>query len=358
MLGHAEFLAMRRFTALDGLRAIAVILVIDNHVPGTAFPIDGALGVTVFFVLSGFLITTLALREEGASGGLSLKAFYVRRTMRIFPAYYATLALYCLIVFGLNADFALQERARLLEALPYYLTYLNEFHLNAKAAAGLAHPVFGQSWSLAIEEKFYLVWPFLGFVLLRAKPGPRLLVAVALAVFFYAMSGRTLWGLVSYGHILVGCCLAIVMHQERGYRVMSTLARPGIRDAVIVGWLVLQFAPGLAELRQTAVYSLVVAAVVVVVTVAESRWKRLLSTRIAAFIGARSYGMYLLHVLVMSALGLALGSLPRAIYPWVAYPLCVVASALAAHVMYVVLESPAIAKGHQWSARIKAGQAR
>ena len=93
---------------LDGMRALAVLLVVAAHV-GSYFATNvlaayelGGRGVTIFFVLSGSLITSLALKEEAARGRLSFRAFYIRRTFRIFPLYYLVLLLYCVLVLGLN----------------------------------------------------------------------------------------------------------------------------------------------------------------------------------------------------------------------------------------------------------------
>ena len=83
-LTHADYLALRRFPALDGLRAIAAVLVVFFHYGGPDW-LQGWAGVQMFFVLSGFLITTLMLREERGTGRISLKEFYLRRSFRILP---------------------------------------------------------------------------------------------------------------------------------------------------------------------------------------------------------------------------------------------------------------------------------
>src|SRR5262245_38320588 len=96
---YQEFRELTRFPALDGVRAIAVLMVITVH---SGFHsdfwlwglVDGSMGVPIFFVLSGYLITTLCLREEADRGSVSLKAFYIRRALRLLPAYYLTLILY------------------------------------------------------------------------------------------------------------------------------------------------------------------------------------------------------------------------------------------------------------------------
>ena len=88
-----RYKARKRIKELDGLRAIAVLLVVTVHMHDKVWTrLNGGLGVVIFFVLSGYLITMLALREEEARGGLDFTAFYIRRTFRIFPLYYVVLA--------------------------------------------------------------------------------------------------------------------------------------------------------------------------------------------------------------------------------------------------------------------------
>src|SRR5262245_1891357 len=91
-LSHDEYLGVRYFTPLDGVRAIAVLMVVTWHVPASRFHVvNGYRGVTAFFVLSGFLITTLGLREESKTGRLRVSGFLVRRIFRILPLYYFVL---------------------------------------------------------------------------------------------------------------------------------------------------------------------------------------------------------------------------------------------------------------------------
>src|SRR5262245_54772713 len=104
---YADYQRRKYLPELDGLRAISVLLVVSVHLHDFESVwkwLAGWQGVTVFFVLSGYLITTLALREEGQTGALSLGAFYVRRSLRIFPLYFLTLAAYCILIFGLGLN--------------------------------------------------------------------------------------------------------------------------------------------------------------------------------------------------------------------------------------------------------------
>lgn len=143
----SQVLQRRHLPALDGLRAVAVGTVVVYH--GGVSAVPGDLGVTAFFVLSGFLITWLLLREEGHSGGIDLGAFYMRRILRIFPAYFA------LIFFSLAVDYLIAgdpwTAGRIASAFTYTLNYHNAFF-------GHEGPI-AHGWSLAVEEQFYLLWP-------------------------------------------------------------------------------------------------------------------------------------------------------------------------------------------------------
>jgi peptidoglycan/LPS O-acetylase OafA/YrhL len=168
----------QRISSLDGTRAISITLVITAHLKLTegwplAWRLDyGNLGVRTFFVISGFLITSLLLKEINRTGSVNLKDFYVRRTFRIMPAYYIYIGVIALLI---PTGWVAATYSDLLPALAYYANY--------------DHPnlALGMTWSLSVEEQFYLLWPatlfFLGlrrakiacFVLLFTAPVFRLL---------------------------------------------------------------------------------------------------------------------------------------------------------------------------------------
>lgn len=158
-------LSSRHFPALDGLRGIAVLLVMLYHFAmhgelGTAHPADrvvadllmaGWSGVDLFFVLSGFLITGILF--DARHGPRYFRTFYMRRTLRIFPLYYAVLVL-VFFVFTPGPDPAGLEREQV-----WYWTYLLNFRIAYDGWPD--NPVIGHFWTLAVEEQFYLVWPLL-----------------------------------------------------------------------------------------------------------------------------------------------------------------------------------------------------
>src|SRR4051812_6041644 len=152
--------------ALDGLRALAIVMVVCHHsMPffrgNDRFPTGGLLGVDVFFVLSGFLITTLLLEERRDTGSISLRAFYKRRALRLFPALWVLLAVHAAVAHQAGWDMT-TEWHTILAALTYTTNWAPVFHWNLNA-----DQVF--LWSLAVEEQFYLVWPFVLRRLLRVS---------------------------------------------------------------------------------------------------------------------------------------------------------------------------------------------
>lgn len=154
-----------RIASLDGLRAVSILLVCFGHLAGTVnfpdalsvFHNVGNFGVKVFFVISGFLITLLLLRERKRFGKINLKQFYIRRTIRLFPAFY-----FYIVCIAVAENFGLITLlpGDLLHAATYTMNYHNE------RSWWLNH-----TWSLAVEEQFYLLWPGLLclFGVLKAK---------------------------------------------------------------------------------------------------------------------------------------------------------------------------------------------
>src|SRR5271157_945604 len=153
---------MQQIPSLDGLRAISIALVLYGHATGTlGFPIASdrfglaAAGVRTFFIISGFLITKLLLKEIASKGTISLRAFYRRRVLRIFPAFYA----YWLVTLALVMVGLLAVPAR---DLAYAATYTINYVVDRSWSVG-------HLWSLAVEEQFYALWPLTLFFLGRKR---------------------------------------------------------------------------------------------------------------------------------------------------------------------------------------------
>jgi len=172
---------------------LAVVLVVVVHatyllVPewsGRWLP-GGFLGVDVFFVLSGFLITTLLLEEHARSGTVSMRSFFARRTLRLLPAVGALLAVHGLLAVWAGADLSLEARTAVAVAL-YGTNWVAAG--GGSLAAGLGH-----LWSLSVEEQFYLLWPALLLFAMRGRRPTRVIVVIALTGIVWATAVRAwLW---------------------------------------------------------------------------------------------------------------------------------------------------------------------
>jgi peptidoglycan/LPS O-acetylase OafA/YrhL len=352
--------------ALDGLRALAVLAVIGIHVgvlPG------GYLGVDVFFVLSGFLITTLLINEWDKRGGrVSFRDFYARRVLRLFPALGCVLAV--AVVFGgvLLAVAGPGDRPyalATLDAVPWVLVF-------ASNIAQLLHPAtlplgaLGHTWSLAVEEQFYLVWPAV-FVLLMRRGISRMGLARGLAMLAVAeMIYRIAMAHHGFGHdriyygtdthsdgLLVGCALAFWL--SSGHNVQPILAKwIGRASWLSLGALLILFVAGT---QASAPLDMTLAAgatgLIVIGIVAGSTpaaLERALRARWAVSVGRRSYGLYLWHVLIL-AIAEALAAPFTGIFPAaggrrlvfaIALGIAIAASFVAADLSYRFIELPAL----------------
>jgi peptidoglycan/LPS O-acetylase OafA/YrhL len=297
---HAEYLTTRRFGVLDGLRAIAILLVFTAHLRGDLWPgIHGATGVTLFFVLSGYLITTLLLREEARFGKVDFRAFYVRRTFRIYPLYLGVIALYCVLILGLGMEAA--RRGLWVENLPYIVWFPE--HLPYFRTTDV-YPPFSGAWSIGIEEKFYLVWPVLGFALIAKWKRARIpvLASIAAASFVTGFSDDLVY-LSPYQHLAFGAIAAVLLHRERTYAAVATLGRPPVLLAVASVALALQFTTGTAVYIYGDLYGvhgLVLALLVAGLVTTRASGVAWLSSRPMAFLAAISYTFYLVHGFVVN----------------------------------------------------------
>jgi peptidoglycan/LPS O-acetylase OafA/YrhL len=228
-LQSQKHLSTRRISSLDGLRAISITLVILSHlvqwkhISAGILQTYGELGVHIFFVLSGFLITNLLLQERERTGTVSLSEFYKRRAFRIFPAAFVFLA----VVVGL------------------YWREMRWYHVAAAvfyvANMDMTRPwIFGHLWSLSIEEQFYLLWPF------AVKKWPSRLTAILLGVSLgtpvfiaglYALKitgGLTGSLPVLADQLAIGCLLAIFA--GRLPRIPSYVAAAMVAAMILIPW--------------------------------------------------------------------------------------------------------------------------
>ncbi len=187
-----------RWFGLDALRALAIVLVLAYHLNLAGIANGGFLGVDLFFVISGFLITSLLLAEHQQTGRIALKPFFVRRFHRLFPPF-AVMVLVCTWFTPRGAP---QAYARLIADLPYtfYLSNWWQIYSQQSYFEGIHNPrVFQHLWSLAIEEQYYVLWP----VLLYWMLGRYARTTVAYVCLGLAL-GSTLWMAYWYAFVLEG----------------------------------------------------------------------------------------------------------------------------------------------------------
>jgi peptidoglycan/LPS O-acetylase OafA/YrhL len=180
--------AIRHIASLDGIRAAAATLVFASHAfPGA--PVPGSLGVTVFFFLSGFLITTLLRREREASGGVSLRRFYLRRACRIFPPMVFMLMAMLLFAMIMHAMSDVAPMAVLAQFL-----HLTNYHIVTTGSNAGLLPHTSVFWSLAVEEHFYIVFPLL-FLFLSGRLPMRRVAAVLTGLCLLVLAWRAVLAL-------------------------------------------------------------------------------------------------------------------------------------------------------------------
>ena len=290
---------MRHMAQLDGVRALAVMIVVVSHA-GLGALVPGGFGVTMFFFLSGFLITSLMRSEAVMSGRIDLRAFYIRRTLRIMPPLYITLALMTVVnSFGWFGT-RVSEKAIIWDYL--FLTNYSHFW---NQEGGLPIPL----WSLAVEEHFYIFFPIV-FVLLLMKVSNTRAAQICLLICGIILALRVLtlflepsflyrnyyWSHTRIDSIIFGCCLALWQNP-----IMESNAwKPKHwHAAVAVGIILLTFLIPGEEFRQTVRYTIQGIGLFILFSYLLSdrapllisilKWKPI------SWIGLVSYTLYLIH---------------------------------------------------------------
>jgi peptidoglycan/LPS O-acetylase OafA/YrhL len=323
-----------RAPGLDGVRALAVLTVIGFH-EGASWLRGGFLGVDIFFVLSGFLITDLLVAAYDRTGRLNLADFWTRRARRLLPA----LAVMLVIVTAVAAVIEPAQEASLRLALLAAATYTSNWyqilhHVSYFAAISqaTAPPPFDHLWSLAIEEQFYLIWPLIVLCVIVRLDARR-------ARVIYALTGAAVSALVMaiqytpggdpsavyYGTgthasaLLIGAALALAWPLRRLAAIPAAHARrldmAGIAGLVVLAWAVGHFSGGDPVVYPVGLLLAALAAAGLVAAAAgHGVIAALTSLRPLRWVGVRSYGIYLWHWPVI-ALGTALAG-RGASSPW------------------------------------------
>jgi peptidoglycan/LPS O-acetylase OafA/YrhL len=359
-----------RVPALDGLRGIAIALVVLFHTEAVAYTnqptgvkvIDrafggGFLGVDLFFVLSGFLITALLLREDHDRGRVSFGSFYVRRALRLLPALFLLLAVHAIYMATTNppGPYGTGSELTSVAGVLVYGTNWVITYSPTSVTIGLGH-----LWSLAIEEQFYLLWPAILIVFLGVRRRTDLVVAAIAALIVAVVLHRLVmwdqghaWPTVYYrtdtraDGLLIGALLACLwvrgLTPRRGI-VAGAWVAVGVVIVCLeyartdVGWLY----EGGFTLFAVAVAALILAAV-------DGRWvgNRFLELAPLRALGRVSYGMYLWQSFVFYAIaryGLSWAQGVRVLVAWSLIGACTAVS-------WFVVERPALRLKHRLDAR-------
>lgn len=347
-LSYAKFRETRFFGSLDGLRALSIAGVIWFHCWwGTPYypfferlPVlrAGSFGVHIFFVISGFLITTLLLRERDRRGEISIRDFYIRRALRIWPLYYATIAIYLVVVLIFERNWRGQS---FLHYLPYFLTYTYTWFPSPKWGGG----IFNLSWTLCTEEQFYAFWP----LVLRLFRGFRssLVIVVLIALNFAAVRGWTN-GVLRPGWlptrivltisiaICFGVLLAQALHSERGFRWLYLILGRKWSAPIALAALAASLYP--ASISFMAAFACTAALVGACVIREDNGLAPILRFPPIAYMGVLSYGMYLLNSLSMHVVESVLGRIGT-VNPLVMFPVGLAAVYGVAFLSYRYFES-------------------
>jgi peptidoglycan/LPS O-acetylase OafA/YrhL len=330
----------RRIPSLDGLRAISISLVLIGHLSGTRyFPLPKSagdffslaeVGVIVFFVISGYLITTLLLQEVATTGRIHLLKFYFRRTLRIFPPYYALIfVLIMLRVFGAielsNHD--------VFHALTYTTNYFapREWYL-------------GHTWSLAVEEQFYLLWPAALLWLGKRRAVWAAASLIVLCPLVRVLSIFSIWhrpdsaAFEMVADSLAGGCLLALwrtrLHQHPLYWRVLNAKLFVLLPLAIVGVSALHHSPKIYYSVGLSFINIGTAVCVDwCITWHEGRVGRWLNARGLVFAGVLSYSLYLWQQVFLNRTATTIIT---------TFPLNVLCTMLAALASYFLLEQPAL----------------
>ena len=339
---YAEFRHARYFPALDGLRAISVLLVLSFHTGDSIWSrLHGYLGVSVFFVLSGFLITTLLLREEDTFGRVSIWRFCIRRAFRIFPLYFLALLVVCVLTLGFGLG---TNPAAFLQHLWLFATFNGEF-----AGGG----TFGHSWSLGIEEKFYLIWPILGFALIHVA-SHRLTAAVALLALSAGAASFEGWDYFAiYFPILAGVTVACLAHQPKTFAALRLISNPWLALPLLA---LTVWTMGVND-ESTYVhvpFGALIALCLPVFMLKAPGVGWILRLRVLRFVGRRAYAIYLFHPMVLNVVNRVVPTESGIPTQVIRFVLLAGISILIAEILFRLVEAPFIRIGRSVANRSRA----
>lgn len=307
---------------LDGLRALAVTAVLIHHYIRGGWGLGATLGVKLFFVLSGFLITSILIRSRNKADALNkrnfvaLKSFYIRRSLRIFPIYYFVVVVSAIANAGMVREY-----------LPFLLTYT----LNIKMAQqGWYIEHYAHFWTLSVEEQFYLIWPWAVLFLSRRWLIPAAITMISLGpvyrlykVIEWTFADSQTGGLTTYIFTLtcfdtlgMGALLALLLHSDISSKRLFGLLSHFILPTGILG---LVFLYTVTKFYPNSTYNLVFFDMAVALVFMWLVWSAargfggilgaILNWRPFRYVGKISYGIYVYHPLVPPILVFLIGQI-------------------------------------------------
>ena len=304
--------------SLDGIRAFSVIAVMLYHANIAWLP-GGFLGVEVFFVVSGFLITSLLIEERESTRRIDLKQFWIRRARRLLPALVVMLAATAVCVAFYATDSAPDFRRDVLPSLGYFSNWWQIFAVDTPYFAASSLPVLRHLWSLAVEEQWYLIWPLLfvfvfGAKWMRPKISGALLLLCSGAIMFatalrFVQDDETrtnflyLSTLTRSSGLLLGAAVAMLWRPWRKNSLpswwKSSLADAlAVASIAVIGVLMATVHVADAQLYQGGLAVTTIASAVIIAVVMRPNGlfvKKFFSQELFVEIGRRSYGLYLWH---------------------------------------------------------------
>jgi peptidoglycan/LPS O-acetylase OafA/YrhL len=345
-----EIFNQKVIPGIDGLRALSIIIVLISHIQNTKFTPNilkylgknifwGSLGVHVFFVISGFLITGLILKEKVKNGKVNLKSFYWRRFVRIFPVYY----FYLFTIYILNYFFNLGMENSMFISAAFYLQNFPFF----------AQPwINSHSWSLAIEEQFYLLWPSL-LIIGRFNYLP--LIFILTIIISYPFLNTLTFFKPSYDiyylgsltrnlpAIMMGSFLSLALFKQWFGSFLSLVKKPIFALSFPLAWLMSlplhllimgYFSIPFGFLFSSLFITLFLLNVISLKS--ESVLFKIFNNRMAVYIGKLSYSIYIWQQIFL---------IPTYVYPeytlwWTVFPINIVLALVVAMLSYHFLEMP------------------
>jgi len=306
-IGFDDHQTQSRIENLDGLRGIAILLVLLHHIPNSSiewiaqFQEHAKHGVSLFFVISGYIVTTLLLREDRGSKRVDVRAFLIRRTLRLWPLYFMVLLVEAFLVFGLRS-YSPENQSLFAEKLPCYVLYCSNWLETSREGP------FFVSWSLAVEEQFYL---FVALLLLFVRP--RFLAVAAAALLASKVVLVNFWPevhlaslpwrvLLSYSEaILLGVLLAILLDNRSAYRIFVTaFASCTVLLAMFMAFACyLIFGPLEGSADGGALLFYFICTLIVGMSAVRPALPGI-GGRALSSIGLISYGIYLMHMPILS----------------------------------------------------------